>query len=385
MKKILFISHNASNTGAPILLLRLINELLEKVEFTPIILLNHGGELKHQFEKLGKVYEWNPVRKDRITDELAIRILNKFKIKVNSKIQQHRNDIINKISKVDLVFNNTIANGDLLELLNLENKIIISYLHELEVGIKIDSSPEKMKLIHDKSNYLFVPSLAVKDNLVNGYNYNSKKITILKYIIPELDLGNDNSDLHFKQFNSLNKSFIVSFCGTLDWRKGCDLVPLIMNLTFTKFPTSNILFQWIGADLSSKEYLVLMEDLSKLNLQYRITFIEKQENIQKYLKNSSILLLPSREDAFPLVVLEAAQYKVPCIYFREAGGIFEFLGTDAGIPIDYLDIDEMVNNLGILASNNELLKKFGIAVNSKILAYASDAKQMKPLLDIINN
>lgn len=334
---------------------------------------------------MGKVYEWNPERKERIIEEFKIRIFNKINIKVKSNLQKQRNDIIEKLSKVDMVFNNTIANGDLLEVLNLENKIIISYLHELEVGIKIDSSLDKMKLIHEKSNYLFVPSLAVKDNLVNGYDYSSNKISILKYIIPKLELVNDHCGVNFQKLYSQNSSFVVSFCGTLDWRKGCDLVPLIMKLTFTKFPTSNICFQWIGADLSSKEYLVLIEDLSKLNLLNRISFIKKQENIQQYLKNSSILLLPSREDAFPLVVLEAAQYKVPCIYFKEAGGIFEFLGTDAGIPIDYLDIDEMVNKIGLLASNNELLTNFGVAVNSKILAYATDAKQMKPLLDIINN
>ena len=32
-----------------------------------------------------------------------------------------------------------------------------------------------------------------------------------------------------------------------------------------------------------------------------------------------------------------------------------------------------------------IVTNFGVAVNSKILAYATDAKQMKPLLDIINN
>lgn len=53
-----------------------------------------------------------------------------------------------------------------------------------------------------------------------------------------------------------------------------------------------------------------------------------------------IFVLPAREDAYPLAALEAAAAGRPVLCF-EAGGMPEFVGTDAGAVVDFPDVDAM--------------------------------------------
>jgi glycosyltransferase involved in cell wall biosynthesis len=52
-----------------------------------------------------------------------------------------------------------------------------------------------------------------------------------------------------------------------------------------------------------------------------------------------VFALPSREDPFPLVMLEAATHGLPTVCFAQAGGAPEFVGADAGVVVPYLDVD----------------------------------------------
>jgi len=49
-KKVLFIGHDASRTGAPLLLLELIKWLTSNSSVKPSVLLKQGGELEAEYE-----------------------------------------------------------------------------------------------------------------------------------------------------------------------------------------------------------------------------------------------------------------------------------------------------------------------------------------------
>src|SRR5690606_13273171 len=51
------------------------------------------------------------------------------------------------------------------------------------------------------------------------------------------------------------------------------------------------------------------------------------------------LLLSSREDPYPLVVLEAALQEIPVVCFEDAGGAPELIEADAGFVVPFLDIN----------------------------------------------
>jgi hypothetical protein len=59
-KKVLFIGHDASRTGAPLLLLELIKWLTSNSSIKPSVLLKQGGELEAEYEVATPT--WNLVK-----------------------------------------------------------------------------------------------------------------------------------------------------------------------------------------------------------------------------------------------------------------------------------------------------------------------------------
>ena len=62
---------------------------------------------------------------------------------------------------------------------------------------------------------------------------------------------------------------------------------------------------------------------------------------QLFFESLSLFLLPSREDSWPLVMLEAAAAGVPVVCFQRSGGAEEFLAKGGGTAVPYLDVEAM--------------------------------------------
>jgi glycosyltransferase involved in cell wall biosynthesis len=376
--KLLFISHDATRTGAPILLLRLIEQIRSYSNFKIIILLKNGGELKKDFEKTGKTFVWNHHSPENSFDiGLKDLILKRIGIKRKTEKEKYREEILKQVDGADIIFNNTVTNAKLLKELPLKGKKIFSYFHEMEVITETSCTPDELKYLNAISEKIFVPSLAVKSFLIKDYGLEGSQIVQLKYIIPTpvLNLNSKNRELKRDETR-----FSVGFCGTIHWRKGYEFVPLIMKKIIIEKGIRDIQFTWIGADKNSTEYCILNHDLQKLNLQKFFNYTTPVNSIESSLAQLDVLVLPSREDAFPLVVLEAAHYEVPCIYFSNAGGISEFSGSDAGIEIDYLDFDTMSEKIIELKQNNELRLSLGRKSKEKVLAYSDNKQILEDLL-----
>jgi glycosyltransferase involved in cell wall biosynthesis len=79
-----------------------------------------------------------------------------------------------------------------------------------------------------------------------------------------------------------------------------------------------------------------------------------------------VLALTSREDPFPLVMLEAGSHGVPTVCFADSGGGPEFVGMDAGLSSPYLDISMFAANLMRLHHEPHLCKRLGAAASAKV-------------------
>ena len=386
MKKILFISHDASRTGAPILLLRLIEQIKNYANFEVLILLKNEGELKEDFEKLGKTYLWNGhIQQAGFLEIFKERFCHKIGIKRLTAKQKYHLAILKEINEADIIFNNTITNAALLKDLSIKGKKIFSYFHELHLITQSNCSKEDIAYLNDISEKIFVPSKAVKNFLIKDYNISPDRIAFLRYVIPEPKYPAKNSDIAAKKVIHDAKAFLIGFCGTIHWRKGYELLPLLAKRIVSDKKITGINFVWIGANKNSNEYLILKNDLEKLGLISYFTFIQPEKDIEPYLCQLDVLVLPSREDAFPLVVLEAAHYEVPCVYFSNAGGIGEFLGSDAGIAVEYLDIDGMADAIIGLKQDADYNARLGKRAKEKIIEYSKPREIAEGLLQYFNN
>ena len=61
-----------------------------------------------------------------------------------------------------------------------------------------------------------------------------------------------------------------------------------------------------------------------MGLNNSFELVGETDDVYSYFQRADLLFLSSREDPFPLVMLEAAVFNLPVIYFQGTGGAEEF-------------------------------------------------------------
>ncbi len=192
---------------------------------------------------------------------------------------------------------------------------------------------------------------------------------------------------------------IVVGCGRgMPFRKGADLFIRVAEGVQQKLPDQTQ-FLWIG-DFDPNEYdeeLGYWRDYRQLiNQNRQIEFLGFKSSPSDYLQIADLFLLTSREDPFPLVILEAAQCKVPVVCFEGAGGAAEFVKDTAGMVVPYGDTAKMVDVSTGLLTNDTLRLSLGKGGQDKvnqfntidiiapqILSVCREVAKKKPVVSVI--
>ncbi|SDR69173.1 glycosyltransferase family 4 protein [Christiangramia echinicola] len=332
--KILFISHDSSRTGAPLILLHFLKWLRTKPnKFKIHVLLLNGGELKEEFSENSEVlFQVNSSKRKSIfrkkpEDQLLKKLVRQ---------------------EYDLVYANSIVSLPwAVKIRNLCSELkVICHVHELRTIIKM--SVPQIKGLVDEVDLFIAASEIVKQDLTKEWNIDNKKIEVIhEFGINESHLG----------MNKKGNEFIVGGVGTVHWRKGTDLFLLVAKYVFEQKPDANIKFKWVGGYGESP--LIVQEDLRKLGLSDKVIFTGNIKNTSEVFNEFDIFLLPSREDPFPLVCIEMAELNKPIISFEKASGSNRFIKKGGGFVVPYLDVKEMAEKVIYYFENKNFIKKHG--------------------------
>ena len=100
----------------------------------------------------------------------------------------------------------------------------------------------------------------------------------------------------------------------------------------------------------------------RLDESERITYLgyTDQELLDRLYQRADIFFFPTRSDVFPLVTLEAMAAATPVIT-TNVGGLPEQISDEAGILVDSKDVDQMVESLEKLLTNDKVRAEMGEA------------------------
>ena len=157
--------------------------------------------------------------------------------------------------------------------------------------------------------------------------------------------------------------FVVVGCGSVDRRKGADLFLEVAQKADAGFGTS-LMFIWIG---DGPELGDLRTAVIASGLQDSVRFVGFQKAAARLVAAADVFFLPSREDPFPLVCLEAAQYGIPTVYFAGRTGISECIGTDAGCALPALDTGAACRTIRMLSAQPGLRQQMGSIAHSRLM------------------
>jgi GalNAc-alpha-(1->4)-GalNAc-alpha-(1->3)-diNAcBac-PP-undecaprenol alpha-1,4-N-acetyl-D-galactosaminyltransferase len=111
-----------------------------------------------------------------------------------------------------------------------------------------------------------------------------------------------------KKFKITPKKNIILYIGRLSYEKGVDRLIDGFDLFLKKKPLFKLFI--IGSG-NQKDYLI--EKVKKKNLLKKVYFINWQSDLKEYYLKAKALILPSYFEGFGNVIIEALNYKLPCI------------------------------------------------------------------------
>ncbi|MEO7209373.1 MAG: glycosyltransferase family 4 protein, partial [Chitinophagaceae bacterium] len=336
------ISNDASLTGAPIMLLHLLKFIRENNLWEIHILLNRGGPLEERFKSMGETIILKP---DGYTKEK--NKLKKTVMKMRMTLKKSRLTLSS--SAYDFVFNNTIANGSLVRIFHKKNIPVITFVHELENVISFFSKNGEAQKTFLYSSLFIAPSKIVRENLLQNHQIPTEKICTLNYYFPGYDVEMAEQDkknltaLFLKKYKIPENKFLVFAMGTADVRKGFDYFVEICAMVTKREPS--IHFVWLGNFTDALFESDMKNLIADRKLEQKINITGKVPFDKNNLMPANIFVLTSREDPYPLVVLDAAFLQVPAISFDGAGGAPEFIEDDAGWLIDDFSLPKFAEKI----------------------------------------
>ena len=380
MKNILFVSHDANRAGAQILLLRFLKLLKNHPDFKFSILLKEGGIIEKEFEEIATTYYWT----EKFTEShrsFFKKVANKI-VKENS----YETDLVKRLGQqnFDLIVSNTVTNGDLLEKLSVLNVPILTYVHELEMGIQQYTSPALFQNTLKLTDSYIACAESVKENLIKNHNIDATTIKILPSLLPDAALSFESSTSNTislkDKYNIPENAFLVGGMGTVDLRKGVDIFLQVANQLKD---IRDIYFLWVGGQNTEIDYKIFQIDKDRLDLK-NVIFQTSINNPLDFMDAFDVFFVSSREDPYPLVVLEAAVLAKPIICFDKAGGAKDFVENDCGFVIDYLEVNKVVEKIIELRENPTLRKEFGDSARKKALERHHQDIAFQTFVEILN-
>jgi len=154
-----------------------------------------------------------------------------------------------------------------------------------------------------------------------------------------------------------NRTPTVLFVGTLIERKG----PQHLLRAAAQFPDAR--FRLVGSGRDGYDS-VLRRAIAERGLRnVTLEGTKTQQQILEIMRESDILLLPSRLEGLPKVTLEAAATGLPCIVFNDYQTPSVLHGV-TGFQVE--SVDEMIKSLGELIANASLRQRMGVEARKHV-------------------
>lgn len=377
-KNILFISHDANRAGAQLLLLDAMTYLASKGHKVYLLLIDDWGDVfSNCYDQFDIKVLPKPKKKKKLRTLLGINLDQESFIKKKYGGES-----------IDLIYANTIATACIAPLVKqVLNVPLVSHIHELAFSISMYASQNdaiKLMLASDK---IIACSNAVGNNLKEHFEELDEKVQTVHSFVDNdnlIKIANESDSSKIKsEFGFPKDKILIGGCGNAEWRKGVDVFVNIVKECQSTSIANNIHFVWIGMKKDGDYYEKIIFDIEKMGISNIISLIEPTPKAKEIINSLDIFLVSSREDPFPLVMLEAALCEKPILGFEQTGGCSEFTEENSGKLAPYLNIKAMSKLIADLVKNPEDRTKLGKNARQNVLQNYAYEQSMNAIERII--
>lgn len=366
--EVAFVLHDAHPHGAQYALLTLAAWLKQAGLVAPRFIIAGAGPLIEGFARLGPVLRFDSITRGRTNkDDHVLRVLQSFcgpglaAVYVNSAAASHVCQWTRRL-KVPHV----------------------AHVHELEASIRRWVGKRNMSLLRDVADGIVAASEPVARNLRVNHGFSPRRIKVVHEAIrcTGMPPADESAKRRLKSWLGLDRrAKIVLGCGTTDSRKGPDLFVEVAAEVRRRFPFP-VQFIWVGGQ-SSDEAANLRQLVVSHHLSDTVKFLGAVTTPLPYMAASDVFLLPSREDPFPLVCLEAADCGLPIVCFAKAGGMPAFVAPDSGVVVPYLNLPRMAHVVTSFLEDDAKVRRCGEHAREKVRSGFDVSVKGRDIFDLL--
>lgn len=175
---------------------------------------------------------------------------------------------------------------------------------------------------------------------------------------------------------------IFTTIGYIEWRKGQDLlIDAIEEISVER--QDQCLFWIVGQDCSLMAQRIRERIADKPWI--RMTGTVSREEIHEILKNTDVLICPSREDPMPTVCAEAMMHCLPCLV-SDAIGTAAYISDGAnGMIFKSEDVSALHEKILWCMENRETVKRMGTEAYKVFVSVFSVTTFEKNLMEHVNS
>lgn len=335
-KRVLVISHELSRTGAPVVVLDAVREMLSAGYFV-VVASYQDGALRQEYEELGV-----PVLIDRRLAWGRCELPEKSRF----EIQWYMDSLVREF---DMLFIGTMMGHNLIARYQSIGIPILWWLHEGTYTLDLVRKylPERL----ESNVHVFCGGRYVQQML--------KKYEVV-YPTQSLLYGLSDKALEYKGTSVSAEHDKVRFliAGTIDERKGQDVI----FAAFRKLPAEVMAaaeFIFIGAKSFGDVYDKVMREKDRYPNVKFLKPISREELFQLY-NDVDCLICSSRDDPMPVVATEAMMFCKVCLCSTGAGTAMYLEDMVNGLVFENENADMLAEKICYAVTNHQQLRELGI-------------------------
>ncbi|GAB2782789.1 hypothetical protein GCM10027275_28260 [Rhabdobacter roseus] len=324
-RRILFFTPFATRTGSEMMLLYILRHL-DRTRFEAGLVSFAKGELLEDLPSDIPVFI--APRQFTLPQKVA------FHLGFNPTLMYLRK--LARTFKADLWYVNTIMLPETITVAREFSIPVVTHFHELPLTY-IYLSDVDFKSIVEYSTALIgcsgVTCQAIRDA-------GGKRVHLVHEFIDDQQVKIDFAEIQAirKELEIAENDFVWVMSGMTSERKGFDLLPDIASL----LDDPHVHLIWVGARINDGLVYYTEQRLKNSTSRTKVHLVGKQkERYYSYLGAGNGFLLTSRQDPFPLVMIEAALLGKPIAAFP-SGGVSEFVLENMGAVTNDFSVRQLV-------------------------------------------
>lgn len=255
---------------------------------------------------------------------------------------------------------------------------LLSTLIAKKINVKtittVHSLVKGYKNISFRSDRIIAVSNLVKNSIIKNFHIPKNKIELLHNCVIPPDKPNAESVENLRQKLNIGlNDFVILFLGRLNRIKGIDLLIRAFRKIKPEFPNVKLILVGQILDETYKQMKVKSDE--------DILYLGARADTNSFFELCDIVILPSREDPFPYVMLEAGIANKPFIG-SHTGGIEEFIDDGVnGFLFEPGNIDDLADKIKFIIINPEKARSTAEELYKKVIKHCNCEEYYEKLTD----